>query len=629
MQHSDPAAPDPDGQVKKLTTIEQVYDEIGGFGRFQVFAIILVTSLTLVFGYSMLLMSYAGYISEFECVVLPESARQSRSAVYTNRSPQLETGSGRVHNDSTLNVCRVNGTECHDFRFLGSKRTVISEWNLVCDSRWLKATIISIQMGGVMLGSIVGGFTGDYFGRRKTLYGSVLLHVTLNIMAAFSLSWQMFATLRFLIGLVMGGGIAVEYYPVEFLPTRWRHVVPLIPCWPLGMMAFAGTAWCLEDWSQLHIATALLGATLILGYFYIPESPRWLATQGRLTESMAALEKIARTNNKALPPSARKVLENIASKKKVGDKGRKFTYLDLFKTRQSARTTLTFGFLWVTLAVTYYGINFAVSSFAGNLYLNMFVMSVVQMPSFCVPFFIIDRLGRRLTCLILTGILLLVGISCVLLHIAAPENIRDQGINSVCLLASMVSVACWVSSETWVTENYPTVTSHQVGGPNRAESHPTVTRQVDLTERRTILQSPGGPNRAENYPTVTRQVDLTERRTILQSPGGANRVESYPTVTRTLGFGFASVSARVGSAMAPFLINLDEWPLLSFSLVTAIDLVAFCLLFFIPETSKVALMETLYEIRVNHYDLDPSDTIHSEPTPENLQHDTNCQDEIA
>ena len=82
------------------------------------------------FGYSMLLMSYAGYISEFECVVLPESARQSRSAVYTNRSPQLETGSGRVHNDSTLNVCRVNGTECHDFRFLGSKRTVISEVSL-------------------------------------------------------------------------------------------------------------------------------------------------------------------------------------------------------------------------------------------------------------------------------------------------------------------------------------------------------------------------------------------------------------------------------------------------------------------------------------------------------------------
>ena len=73
-------------------------------------------------------------------------------------------------------------------------------------------------------------------------------------------------TLLLLPPLSAGGGIAVEYYPVEFLPTRWRHVVPLIPCWPLGMMAFAGTAWCLEDWSQLHIATALLGATLILGY---------------------------------------------------------------------------------------------------------------------------------------------------------------------------------------------------------------------------------------------------------------------------------------------------------------------------------------------------------------------------
>ncbi|GFR95971.1 solute carrier family 22 member 21 [Elysia marginata] len=277
--------------------------------------------------------------------------------------------------------------------------------------------------------------------------------------------------------------MVIEYYPIELMPTRWRHIVAFIPSWGLGMMAFAGTAYWLEDWSHLHIATAVLGATMLLGYFYMPESPRWLATQGRINESLAVLEKMARTNGKPLPPWALRVVERIANDKKRVDQGKKYTYLDLFKTKQGIKITLIFGFQWVTLAVTYYGINFAVSSFAGNLYLNMFLMSVVQIPSYVVTFFVVSRLGRRLTCLVYMSILMMVGVTCVCLHLAAPEHVRDLIIGKLCLVASLVSVSCWAASEIWVTE-------------------------------------------------------------------------SYPTVTRTLGFGFASLSARVASVLAPFLINL-------------------------------------------------------------------------
>ncbi|KAK3802937.1 hypothetical protein RRG08_020038 [Elysia crispata] len=545
-----------------MTTIEQIFDEIGGLGKFQIYTLIFSASVKLMFAYSMLLMSYAGYISEFECVVQPKSARQSRSAVYTNRSSQLETGSGRVLNDSTLNVCRVNGTECHDFRFLGSKRTVISEWNLVCELRWLKAAIISIQMGGVTLGAIVGGFMGDYFGRKKTLYGSVFLHIVFNIMAAFSINWQMFAAMRFFIGIMIGSGmVIVIIYPTEFLPTRWRHVISVVPCWPMGVMALAWSAAWLEDWSHLHIATAALAAATFTGYLYMPESPRWLATQGRLAESHDALKKMARTNGKRLPQISTEVIKNISDDKKERDKDKNYTYLDLFKGRKNRKITLIFSFQWFVVAFVYYGLGFAVTSFAGNLYLNIFLMNVVQIPSYFITLFILGRIGRRMTCVIYMATMMLLSLMCLIFHLTATDHNRKMAISNVCMAASLVTVGCWSTSQAWV-----------------AESYPTVSRRGSL---RVIRPSPGE--------TAVGHWELSDRIQVRQ----VWVTESYPTVFRSLGYGFVSLASRLGGVVAPFLINLDEWAMSSFILMSVTTLVSMLAILFIPETAKLAMEETM------------------------------------
>ena len=144
------------------------------------------------------------------------------------------------------------------------------QWDLVCDKSWIKPAVTSIQMGGVLVGAFIGGQSADTIGRRYTLYVSVLLHGIANVVAAYSVTWQMFAVLRFVLGFMIGSILVVSYtYPMEFIGVKERSVVSSIPNWAVGVALFALTAWRLENWSQLHLVCAALHVVLLVGFLWV------------------------------------------------------------------------------------------------------------------------------------------------------------------------------------------------------------------------------------------------------------------------------------------------------------------------------------------------------------------------
>ncbi|KAH9508004.1 hypothetical protein Btru_052560 [Bulinus truncatus] len=423
-----------------MKTIDDILNDIG-CGKAQFIIHVIINAPLALTAWSMLQMAFAGKIPNWECL-------SNASSNFT-----------QTDNVSRFKQCYLDGSACKNVQFEGTEVTIVSEWTLVCDLSWVSATVISVQMAGVLLGAIVSGHLSDQFGRKKTLFGFLFWHSVTNLVAGFSVCWQMFAVCRFFIGTGIGGILAIVFpYSIEFLPPKWRPVVALLPVWSCGVFCLAAAGYILRHWSYMHIACGITSLLILLGWIYLPESIRWLTVHNHQEEAIEVIEKIATTNGKLLPPNASFIIQGIA-REKYQTKGESITYsyLDLFSSCYLARVSVVICYIWVILALTTYGINFAVSSFSGNIYFNIFIMSALDIPALAPTFWLLNRLGRRWSVSVLFGIATMSAGCCILVTYLAPVELIPTTTKWLTIICKVTINAAWAAIQTWQAELYPTV----------------------------------------------------------------------------------------------------------------------------------------------------------------------------
>ena len=258
---------------------------------------------------------------------------------------------------------KYTDTACGSYCFDSKYKTIITEFDLVCDLHWVKQLVISIQMTGTFFGALVSGQIGDTWGRKKTFYGFLFLHGLAHLAAGFSISWIMYAVCLFFTGFSAGGHLVVIFpYSLEFFTKNWRTLTSFIPKYQIGVAIYVGFIYIFNDWSNLHFGCAVFNTPFIFGWFYFPESPRWLAAHGRVDEAVKAVEKIARANGKDVPPEVKRILQDVSGPASDSDIGqKKYTYLDLFRSRKSAVNTVCLCVMWIALQASLYGIAYGIS----------------------------------------------------------------------------------------------------------------------------------------------------------------------------------------------------------------------------------------------------------------------------
>ncbi|KAK7094125.1 hypothetical protein V1264_007790 [Littorina saxatilis] len=270
-------------------TVDDLVKGVGGCGLFQMLLVPLVFSSVVMSVWSMMLMVFGALEPDWWCLSRDLLRNASRGALSNmsagghfqsgedsrvlkvNVSSVVWGGDIGVHtggmDNSTYKVCgeKVNHTgRCERIFFDPSMNTVVSQFQLVCDLAWVPSMTISAQMVGVLVGSTVAGQLADNLGRKKTLVSISTLHAVFNLVCAFSVNWQMFAVMRSLVGLTIGGLLASSFaYPTEFIGIKWRAVIGSIPTWGIGAASFSLMVWLIQDWQHLHFATAVCTAACL------------------------------------------------------------------------------------------------------------------------------------------------------------------------------------------------------------------------------------------------------------------------------------------------------------------------------------------------------------------------------
>ena len=167
------------------------------------------------------------------------------------------------------------------------------------------ASFVAALFAGLFIGTSLSGFLADRYGRRVMFTGSLLWYVIANAVMAFQDTasglniWRLVAGIGIGAELVVIGSYLTELVPKQLrgrafacgqavgfvaVPTAAYLAYLLVPLKPFG----------LDGWRWL----VLIGCHGAVFVWWIrralPESPRWLAGQGRLVEADQVLSEIER-----------------------------------------------------------------------------------------------------------------------------------------------------------------------------------------------------------------------------------------------------------------------------------------------------------------------------------------------
>jgi len=312
---------------------------------------------------------------------------------------------------------------------------------------------------GLGIGSMVFGYLADRLGRRRLFVATLLLYSLSAIATAASPSYGVFMFFRFLTGLGVGGEYsAVSSAISEFMPARvrGRANAAVMNFWSIGgivaglvSILFVSTLLGSRGWRF-----ALLFGALSAGYgLYvrrrIPESPRWLASQGRLEEANAVIEQVTGLRREQAEYLPEELTTSVRSQ--------------LAELWSEHRGRLLFGMvLDFSEAAGYYGLFSFIPVFvltkgvvnvgAGTVPYYYVIANIGALAGGLLVSWALDRVGRKPTVF-----WAYVSASAASLLVAAAATTGSPGLTLLAFtIAVFFATTAWVSAYPTFTELFPT-----------------------------------------------------------------------------------------------------------------------------------------------------------------------------
>ncbi|XP_052734785.1 sugar transporter ERD6-like 5 isoform X2 [Vigna angularis] len=176
-----------------------------------------------------------------------------------------------------------------------SQNGIMDDLNLGVAEYSIFGSILTI---GAMIGAIISGRIADYAGRRAAMgFSEVFCILGWLAISLSKVGWWLYVG-RFLVGCGMGLlSYVVPVYVAEITPKNLRGgfttVHQLMICCGVSLTYLIGS---FLNWRILALIGTIPCLVQLLGLFFIPESPRWLAKFGHWETSESVLQRLRGKN---------------------------------------------------------------------------------------------------------------------------------------------------------------------------------------------------------------------------------------------------------------------------------------------------------------------------------------------
>ncbi|XP_043944897.1 solute carrier family 22 member 5-like [Protopterus annectens] len=295
------------------------------------------------------------------------------------------------------------------------------------------------------------------YGRKKVFFVSLIMQTVFSLIQVGSNSWEMFAVLYVLVGLGQTSNFLCAFVlGSELLRKQARLAYSCCAInvgFAIGYLMVPLFGYLIRDWQMLLLALSLPGLLYIPLWWVIPESPRWLLSQGRIEEAEAIIIKAAK-RNRITPPvpvfkpeDVKKYVLEISE-----EKDRKYTYLDIVNNFNIGIITIVTNLVWLVISMTYYGLNLNTPNLNGDPYLNSFYSAATEVIAYIASWVILIYGYRRAA----SASLLFTSGSILLLVQLIPSDLTTA-INVLVLLGKLCITSVFAVVYVYTSELYPTV----------------------------------------------------------------------------------------------------------------------------------------------------------------------------
>lgn len=266
--------------------------------------------------------------------------------------------------------------------------------------------VASIGFVGMAIGATLGGLLADRLGRRQVFALTLLVYGVATGASALVTGLTMLLVLRFLVGVGLGAELPVaSTYVSEFAPARIRGrlIVILEAFWALGWTVAALIGFLVipasdDGWRWAFALGAIPAAYALFVRWRMPESPRWLALRGRISEAEKVVTSFELSAGIVAGPAIRK---EPASRAITATTRARVTTLwhPEFRMR-----TVCLWVVWLCVNFAYYGAFIWIPSILVDSGFDLvrsfgftLIITLAQLPGYAVAAWLIEVWGRRST----------------------------------------------------------------------------------------------------------------------------------------------------------------------------------------------------------------------------------------